>query len=418
MLLKQNTLCDARSGFGAPVGLFLALLMLSVVPTVDAEVLPEGFRISGDSFAAKLVSISSDSAEFTTADGSNTKLKLEDLVRWGSLSSLDAGAPAVLLSDGSLLAGDVLEITRSQLRMKTDLWGNIELPRSVVRGVLWVAPTGRLEQRRLLDSISVEADEDQLTLVNGDQLEGRLAEAEAEWQFELATDRLKLRRELVRSWRQGAVETRAINNAVLVGFVDGTRLVASRAKLEEGMEAKLACGVELTSAPGVRPAKEQAICFLQPASGRAIYLGDLEPLGYRHIPFLQTSWDWKANRSANGGTISAKGRQFARGIGMHSTSRLAFDLPQGFDAFHAEVGIDQSAGTGGSVTFRVYASEDGTMWSEVYKSPIVRGGTKPLQVRVDIRKTRRLALVVGFAECGDVLDRANWIDARLVRLQQ
>ena len=100
---------------------------------------------------------------------------------------------------------------------------------------------------------------------------------------------------------------------------------------------------------------------------------------------------------------------------MHSTSRLAFDLPEGFDEFQAELSIDRSAGNEGSVVFRLFTSSEGAKWIAAYKSEVVRGGDAPTPVRVDIRGAKRLALVVDFAERGDTLDRANWIGARLVR---
>jgi hypothetical protein len=72
--------------------------------------------------------------------------------------------------------------------------------------------------------------------------------------------------------------------------------------------------------------------------------------------------------------------------------------------------IDDGTSGRGSVRFRVFV--DGR---PKYASPIVRGGTAPLPVSVDLAGAKRLDLVVDFADRADELDHANWLDARLVR---
>ena len=64
----------------------------------------------------------------------------------------------------------------------------------------------------------------------------------------------------------------------------------------------------------------------------------------------------------------------------------------------------------------MFTSEDGATWKMIYKSDTVRGGMDPVPIRARIVGARRLALVVDFADRGDLLDRANWIDARLVKV--
>ncbi len=51
---------------------------------------------------------------------------------------------------------------------------------------------------------------------------------------------------------------------------------------------------------------------------------------------------------------------------------------------------------------------------ERFTSPIVRGGDAPLPVSVDVRGAKKLELLVDYADRADVLDHADWLDARLV----
>ena len=78
------------------------------------------------------------------------------------------------------------------------------------------------------------------------------------------------------------------------------------------------------------------------------------------------------------------------------------------------VAVDDSAGKKGSVTFGVYVLREGK-WTPAYTSEVVRGGEPPRPASADVRGAESLALTVDFADRGDELDHADWIDARLVR---
>ena len=59
--------------------------------------------------------------------------------------------------------------------------------------------------------------------------------------------------------------------------------------------------------------------------------------------------------------------------------------------------------------FGVYV-DDRLAW----KSDMIRGRMQPVSVDIDVEGAKRLSLIVEFGERGDELDRANWLDARLV----
>jgi hypothetical protein len=84
--------------------------------------------------------------------------------------------------------------------------------------------------------------------------------------------------------------------------------------------------------------------------------------------------------------------------------------PNHFRRFQSLIGIDDSTAGRGSVIFRVLV--DG---QERFASPILRGGDAPLPVSVDLRGAKKLELLVDYADRADVLDHADWLDARLTR---
>ena len=48
-------------------------------------------------------------------------------------------------------------------------------------------------------------------------------------------------------------------------------------------------------------------------------------------------------------------------------------------------------------------------------SEVVRGGQPPVPISVDLDGVKRISLLVDFADRGDELDHADWLDARLAR---
>ena len=62
----------------------------------------------------------------------------------------------------------------------------------------------------------------------------------------------------------------------------------------------------------------------------------------------------------------------------------------------------------------VYLLKDSN-WVEAYKSGVVRGGDEATPVSVDVTGAEGLTLTVDYADRGDELDRADWLDARLTK---
>ena len=100
-------------------------------------------------------------------------------------------------------------------------------------------------------------------------------------------------------------------------------------------------GRTAAAASRCRP-KAAAITALQTLGGQAVYLSDLEPVGYKHIPFLQLAWPYQADRNVSGDLLRAGGKLFLKGLGMHSASRLTYDLDRPASRLEAALAIDDS----------------------------------------------------------------------------
>ena len=197
-----------------------------------------------------------------------------------------------------------------------------------------------------------------------------------------------------------------------LGFRDGTALFIRQIKIAgRKVQLSLLGGAALeTDADSFR----DELAFVQPFGSAITYVSDLKPVGYKHIPFLTQAWPFETDRSVVGGRLRHGGQIFSKGLGMHSTSRLAYDLGGRYGALQAELAIDQRAGNRGSVLFRVFVDRGDNEWQTAYESPIVRGGDELRPISVDVSGAQRVALIVDFADHGDELDHANWLNARLI----
>ena len=190
---------------------------------------------------------------------------------------------------------------------------------------------------------------------------------------------------------------------------DGSLVYANSIEADqESVKIELANGVKLAGG------NVSDIVALQSLGGSFEYLSDLEGADYRFVPYLSIAWPLARDRNVLGGPLTVDGKRYLKGIGLHSAARLTYKFDRDYQRFDAEVAIDDAAKGRGSVVFGVYLDRDGK-WGEAFKSGIVRGGEAPQPVSIDVRGAKGLTLTVDYADRGDELDYADWLDARLVR---
>lgn len=155
----------------------------------------------------------------------------------------------------------------------------------------------------------------------------------------------------------------------------------------------------------------EEVVKLDVLQSRAVYLSDLKPIEYEHQPYLGIRWPYSLDRSVAGSPLRLGGNVYDKGIGMHSQSRLTFDLNGEYRRFESWVGLDDVTGQGGRVIAKVLA--DGVpVAGELGEISSAQG---PRFVVADVAGRKKLTLVIEFGAAGDVCDHVNWCDARLIR---
>lgn len=404
---------------------FAATVCLLLAWPVAAAEFQRALPVDGAGFQAALESIDAGWTIRLRLPGeagqaAHKSLKADHLVAWGQPAPLAGGQDGggsihVHLVDGGVLVAESLETSANGLRARHAVLGTVSVPLEAVSGVLFRPPTD--PQRRELACLrlfTAEADResDRVVLVNGDELSGTILSVDSGGvELEAVVGRVRIEADRLAAVRLNpSLAARPAHTGLraMVGLGDGSRLMVRQCVLEGG-SARLS-PVLLEGADGTFQAPAEQIVFLQVFGGRATYLSDLEPAGYRHVPYLSTVWPWRADRNVLGTNLRAGGREYVKGIGMHSAARLTYRLDRPYRRFQAEIAIDDHTVGRGSVTFRVFVDAE-----QRYASETIRGGTPPVPISVDVTGGRQLSLIVDFGQRADELDHANWLDARLVQ---
>lgn len=145
-------------------------------------------------------------------------------------------------------------------------------------------------------------------------------------------------------------------------------------------------------------------------SDRYVFLSDLRPQTYRVESLFGRDWPLGVDITLLRQPIVLGGRQYAKGIVMHSRSEAMYRFEMPYAQFAATVGISDEIREHGCVTMRVLG--DGRV---LWEGERIRGGDAPREVLVSLRGVRELTLQVDYDDDLDLGDHAVWAFARLLR---
>jgi len=143
-----------------------------------------------------------------------------------------------------------------------------------------------------------------------------------------------------------------------------------------------------------------AVPYEEPSPGSELLLQAVR-LGFGKI---------ERGQSVVGTPMVIGGREFEHGLGTHAISDILVFVPEPIRQFSAWVGVDGNANAqAGTVVFLVTTEE-----KKLYRSPLLRHGSDPERVRVDVGGAQILHLRVTDGGDGISCDHADWADAQIV----
>jgi len=385
-----------------------------VVATADGKKLTAPLRELRDDWSLH----TGDTAERHLAPADWLSLRLDGR----KLPSYPAG-PHLILVNGDRIPFDFLRLDGETLHTKNpDLAGGKDalVPLTAV-SVVWLATPDNTEfPDRLRRTLATgKRTRDQVLLRNGDVLEGVLnALTPKKVEIEVDKKQVEVAFDTVAAVALGTDVVTALKPKGVYGHVvllgdagsNGTRLSLLSATCGDGrtLEGKTVFGSTLR-------VPLDRVAALDVYQGGAVYLSDLKPDKFEFTSFLGDDgpvWPLVADGTVDNRDLRLGGSTYDRGLGLHSRSRVTYNLAGAYRRFESLVGIDDEAGRVGGARVRILA--DGKPL-DLGPGTELTPGSGPLVVGVSVAGVKELTLVVDFGKRGDVQGRVDWCDARLVK---
>lgn len=213
--------------------------------------------------------------------------------------------------------------------------------------------------------------------------------------------------------------------AVIRYTLDGTEPTAQSPVYEQPLRVTRSATIKAASfvSDGQRTVQSDTVSAsykLMTLERGAVYLSDLPEQDL--VAYLPC---WVKDHNYQGGTISLGGKEYAKGILLHpaeaadghNLGTVTYALTGALArarTFRATIGIDDAMDryNKGSAGFVVEGLRDGK-WQQLYASPVLKLGDKPLTVEVSVAGCTKLRLTSTDGGDGIACDHAEWTDARL-----
>jgi hypothetical protein len=154
----------------------------------------------------------------------------------------------------------------------------------------------------------------------------------------------------------------------------------------------------------------KSIVFL---GGKLIYLSTLKPKEVEqkaYVGGMPVVFGWKCDLAANGEKLVIGEKTYSKGIGVHSYSRLVWDIEGQYAKILCEVGLDNTALAEATCTWTIKA--DG----KVLVSGVAKKGSPAQSVAKDLTGIKQLELICDYgADDDDAGDQLDWANIRLVK---
>ncbi len=355
----------------------------------------------------KLVIESKQSRRFRTSDLLHLRFNGR------SVQPIQRGS-VVLLANGDRLVAEPTEIDHERIIARWSSFRNlapVKIPLETIRAtVIQLPQNGTVRDQVIRSLINRQEENDVLDLKNGDRVTGELLELDVgNVLLETAVGKVSIPRHGIRAigFNPKLISfPQTKGQRSLLTLVDGSRLTVHKLQLKQN---KVLSMKALFGTPLIVPLS--AIVTIQFLGGRVVYLSDLTRNDYRFTPFLSAAWQMQNDRNVAGGPLRLRGREYAKGLGMHSKSKVSYSLDGRYRRFHAVVGIDDVTGGKGTVVFAIDVDGERHWTSKLLTGKSPAQSIKP----IDVTGAKNLTLSVAFSQFGDIWDYADWCDAVLVK---
>jgi hypothetical protein len=391
----------------------LALVMACAASTAwAAEPEVSVLTVRGDALRGRLLALSLTRGAVLRSESGERAFPTDELVQL-RFATASAGEAAIYDIELALVGGDRIYGALGSgaegevVRLEAPDIGSVELPLESVAG-LTTRHARREEHRAAALALSEAANlpEDRLLLTNGDVVSGFVTSISADAVvIDAAAGEQRISAALLVAARLASVPRPRIESQhAVVHLRGGGRLTVVDLELKgSAAVVKLAAGPSATI-------EVERITSVDVAGGRWEWLSSIEPATFEHTSMLGLDFGYVRDRNVMGGPLVIGGRRYEHGIGVHSRSRLTYELAGAYREFVTSFGLDDDSGPLADVDVMIRA--DG---QTMFERRGVRAGRPAESIRLNTSGVRRIELLVDFGANGDMQDRFNWVEAALVK---
>lgn len=394
----------------ASIRFCLPMMILGLGGTAVLGLEVRGTRWDGTTFAGQWSGSNGQTVELQ-ANATALGEAIDDIANIDLLTELRGpfGPMAFFLHDGGKVLGDFPGGQTESVSART-LLGEVSIGWNELAGIRLAEPSQWKRANELFEEALQSRSPSQDALISRDQadvkvLQGRLETLDDKGgTFLFANEQRKFQNEKLFGivFAAGASKPQAAQ--VLVELTDGSSFMG---KIESSDQSVARVAAAFGGTLSLPLANIRRMKF---HSDRVEYLSDLKPTTQKSDGVLHAPWTMRADRNVLGEMISLGGRNFERGLGVHSRTELAYPLRGEFAQFAATIGIDDSVRPLGGVVMQILG--DGRT---LFDSGVVTGSDPPRNILVDVTGVQSLTLLVDYGPGLDASDHADWADARLIR---
>ena len=327
-----------------------------------------------------------------------------------SAGTTEVGKTALYLRNGDVLYANILGGDDSKLKLQSGALGEFSLENKWLNAIVVTLKDGPSAQS--IDEFlkAPPPKEDQLLLAKGETASGFMEKfSEKELSFNAGGQSRPYPLEKIAVLRLAPLEkykAAAELRATLI-LHDGSHISGKLLGLtDKALKAEALDGQTWS----VDTAQILSIVF---TGGKLVYVSDLKPKEVDEKPYAGGAplvFKWRRDQSVTGGKLSAGGKEYERGLGVHSFSRLMFELDGEYIKFLCDVGMDRGAAASAVCAWKVVA--DG----KDAASGISKAGSGIESLKLDVKGAKVLELICDYGpDEDDFGDHLDWANARLLK---
>jgi hypothetical protein len=319
------------------------------------------------------------------------------------------------LTDGSTIAASQYEVRGDQARITLLSGEALSASTRAVRNVRLQAESQPAagQWSRIL---AKRPDSDLLVVVSGENLDyhqGTLGDVSAEAvKFQLDGENLPVKRSKVYGFAYRHAAGDALPAPVCrLSDMFGSNWQVSRIALDGKLHVTTPAGVTVSCSL-------ETVARIDFSLGKIVFLSDLKPelaawtpfFGTdRTLPSLEQFFAPREDRNFESNPLQLAGKQYAKGLAIHSRTEVVYRLPGSFSRLRAVAGIDDSVRPQGSVRLEVRGDNN------VLFEAAISGKDPPTTIDIDLSGVRRLSILVDFGERAGIGDHLDLCNARITK---